>query len=280
MNYRHSYHAGNFADVFKHVILVILIESLKRKESPFCYLDTHAGAGKYNLRAAAAQKTREYQGGIDRLLQVTQPLAEIKAFLDIVAGLNGHQSLVYYPGSPYIASSLLREQDRAIFMELQLDVFQELKAELAHKQRAIHHLDGYQGVKAFIPPKERRGLLFIDSAFEQQQEEFEKIFQAVTLAYQRWRQGMMAVWYPIKERKDINRFHQQLQTSGLKKILLAELCVLPDDSRLGLNGAGMIIINPPWQLDEQLQKLLPQLLSILSLGNPKEKVQVKWLVEG
>jgi 23S rRNA (adenine2030-N6)-methyltransferase len=281
MNYRHLYHAGNFADVCKHVILVNLINSFKYKDTPFCYFDTHAGRGRYHLLAVAAQQTQEYQGGINRLLNVGEILPGIASYLNLVIACNQGKSadIINYPGSPWIASALLRPQDRAILIELHPEELQILQQELGHhKQVAIHHLDGYQGIKALLPPKEKRGLLFIDPPFEKLEREFDDILTGIKIAHQRWRHGMIAVWYPIKARQVINHFHQQLTTQAIRKILVAELCLFPDDVKLRLNGSGMVIINPPWQFDRQVQTWLMQLLPWLTIADNPGKVSVKWLV--
>ena len=281
MNYHHLYHAGNFADVCKHVILLNLVNSFKCKDTPFCYLDTHAGRGRYHLLAAAAQQTQEYQGGIKRLLKAREILPGIKSYLNLVIAFNQGNSanIINYPGSPWIASTLLRPQDRAILIELHPKEFQVLQQELGHhKQVAIHHCDGYQAIKALLPPKEKRGLLFIDPPFEKLEREFDDILTGIKVAYQRWSHGMMAIWYPIKARHTIDYFHQQLITQKIRKILVAELCLFPDDIKLRLNGSGMIIINPPWQFDRQVQTLLMQLLSWLIVADNPGKVTVKWLV--
>jgi 23S rRNA (adenine2030-N6)-methyltransferase len=280
MNYRHLYHAGSFADVCKHVILINLINAFKSKNTPCCYLDTHAGRGRYHLLTSPTQQTQEYQGGIKRLLNAHELLPDISSYLKLVMTFNqGNQSnIVNYPGSPLIVSTLLRPQDRAILIESHPEEFQLLKQELSHnKQVAIHHLDGYQGIKAFLPPQEKRGLLFIDPPFEQERE-FDDILNGIEIAHQRWCNGIIAVWYPIKDRHKIEHFHQQLTTKKIRKILVTELCRFPDDVKLRLNGSGMIIINPPWQFDRQVQTLLMQLLPWLTIANNPGKVVVKWLV--
>ena len=281
MNYRHIYHAGNFADVCKHVILINLINSFKCKETPFCYLDTHAGSGRYHLLATAAQQTQEYQSGIKRLWHVHETLPGIMSYLNLVRAFNqgNPTNIVNYPGSPLIASTLLRPQDRAILIELHPEEWRILQQELGHhKQVAIHHLDGYQGIKALLPPKQQRGLLFIDPPFEQLEREFDNILTSIKLVHQRWSHGMIAIWYPIKVRQAIDYFHQQLITQNIRKILVAELGLFPEDIHLRLNGSGMIIINPPWQFEHHVRALLTQLLPWLTIANNPGKITVKWLV--
>jgi 23S rRNA (adenine2030-N6)-methyltransferase len=277
MNYRHLYHAGNFADIFKHVVLVAIIEYLLKKDKSFCYIDTHAGIGRYDLYSTAAKKTREFQSGIARLFCIQKkPTPTIQNFLSIVQSFNSQQQLRFYPGSPCIAKYLLRDHDKMILIELHPEDLQTLKQEfLGHKQAAVHFMDGYQGLKAFIPPTPRRGIVFVDPSYEQV-DEFSKILQHLTLAYQRWPNGIYAIWYPIKNnRSEINKFHRLLKNIPAN-ILFAELNIFPDDSPLKLNGSGMIIINPPYKLDQNLAKTISWLAQVL--GNDKESHwQIKWL---
>jgi 23S rRNA (adenine2030-N6)-methyltransferase len=207
MNYRHAFHAGNFADVFKHTILVGLLQALKEKPAPFCYLDTHAGAGRYDLRGVEAARTGEAESGIVRLLgaQAEAPPL-LRAYLDLIAALNlagysGH-AIAIYPGSPLIASHLLRPSDRAVLCELQGEEAAALKALFAGDARiGVHQRDGYAALAALLPPKERRGLVLIDPPFEAQEGEFCAIEAALKSAYARWPTGIYAIWYPIKPRR-------------------------------------------------------------------------------
>ncbi len=263
MNYSHSYHAGNFADVFKHAILVSLIEALQRKESGFCYIDTHAGAGLYDLSSDTAQKSKEYKSGISLLLDQSCH-DNIMTYVNCVKKANPESELRYYPGSPYIAHSLLRAQDRMVLSELHPSVYQTIKERFAHDKRvSTHRLDAYQSLKAFLPPKERRGLILIDPPYEQQNE-FSHLINTLPLALKRFATGVYAIWYPIKDRPPIERFYQELKKLIEQPMLIAELCIYPESSAQHLNGCGMLIINPPWQLDKQINGYLPQLWSTLS----------------
>lgn len=265
MNYRHLYHAGGFADVCKHSALIALLQALQHKEKGFCYIDTHAGTGRYDLNALEAQKTREYTTGIELIGQAVRPPAEIQALLDIVKTMNPVQAKPrFYPGSPRVARSFLRPQDRAIFAELQPEQAEFLKQEFSRdKQVRIEQQDGYQLLKAVLPPKERRGLVLIDPPYEQVNE-VKQLGTALQEALKRWETGIYAVWYPLKERHLTHELYKQLQRLPAKEILLAELSVYPDDAPLSLNGSGMAIINPPWQLDTQLKKLYSWLWPVLS----------------
>jgi len=280
MNYRHIFHAGNFADVFKHTLLIGLIEAFKAKTTPFCYIDTHAGRGGYDLRSAEALKTGEFTEGIQSLLGLSSPPALLGQYVSLVHGFNDSatEAVSYYPGSPLIASQLLREQDRAILCELQEQENTALSA-LFHgnKQVTVHNRDGYSALKALLPPKERRGLVLIDPPFEAQEQEFRVIESALTSALQRWATGVYAVWYPIKIRHSIQPFYRWLKACTAKNVLIAELLVRTDNSSLRLNGCGMAILNPPWQFDRQLEEILPVLAQLLG-DNGQAQQKVEWLL--
>lgn len=276
MNYRHSYHAGNFADVFKHTILILLLQALRSKDKPFCYLDTHAGAGRYDLLGEAARKTGEYQEGIARFWAGQVPLREMTDYLAAVRAVNeeGGGGLRFYPGSPRIARYFLRAQDRMVLMELHAEEAHALKQEFrGDPQVHVHHADGFSGLKAFLPPPEKRGLVLIDPPFERA-EEFEHLAAALQAAHSRWSTGIYAIWYPLKDPHEIRRFHGQLAGSGLRKLLLAEISFDAAPGRL--YGCGMVILNPPWKLDEQLNRLRPALLAALQVT--RGEMRVEWLV--
>jgi 23S rRNA (adenine2030-N6)-methyltransferase len=264
LSYRHAFHAGNFADVFKHLVLTLLVKAQLRKEKPFCYLDTHAGAGRYDLASGMARKNREYVGGIGRLWDCRDAPEEVNAYLSTVRSLNAAQTLRFYPGSPRIVRHFLRPGDRMILCDLHTTDTALLRTEFAgDKQAGVHHLDGYQGLKAFLPPPERRGLVLCDPAFELKDERT-RLLEALTAAWRRWPTGVYAVWYPILDRATVDWFHRQLKRSGIRKVLLAELRIFDEDVPLRLNGSGMIVVNPPWRFDEQLTRLGPWLWNVLS----------------
>lgn len=276
LSYRHAFHAGNFADVFKHVLLLQLIHALHRKDTPFCLLDTHAGAGRYDLHSAEARKNREFVGGIGRLWDQTGLSAELADYVEQVRALNSSDELSYYPGSPRLARAVLRPSDRLILTERHPADHAALKTEFAgDRQVAVHHADGYAALKAFLPPLERRGLVFIDPAFELK-DEFDRLVEAVQRIHRRWANGIIALWYPILDRTPSLRLHRALQQLKIPAILCAELGLYPYDAPLGLHGSGMIIINPPWRLDETLARLLPELLSRLRVGDHGQ-TRLEWL---
>ncbi len=280
MNYRHAFHAGNFADVFKHSILLGLLESLKRKQGALCYFDTHAGRGRYDLRGEEATRTREYAGGVQRLLASTRLPSVLHVYVNLVRALNAGQGseLAVYPGSPLLASLVLREQDQAILCELQDDEATALKALFRGDARfAVHQRDGYEALKALTPPKQKRGLVLIDPPFEAQTAEFARIEAALAAALSRWANATYVVWYPIKLRQHIVPFHRWLsEKSAAKNVIAAELLLHPDNSALRLNGCGMAILNPPWRFERELDELLPVLRELLSQGRYGDQ-RVEWL---
>lgn len=282
MNYRHAYHAGNFADVLKHSVLVGLIEALKQKQTPFCYVDTHAGRGRYDLHGEEALKTREFADGVLRLLDAARLPAALHVYLNLVRALNAHRSahdIAVYPGSPLLASLLLREGDRAQLCELQPDEAAHLRNLFRGDSRvAVHERDGYESLKSLLPPREKRGLVLIDPPFEAQDGEFRLIEAALKQAQARWPGGIYAIWYPIKLRQQLAGFYRWLKGSGFSKVLAAELLVHPDNSALRLNGSGMAILNTPWKFERQLEELLPVLSQHLAQGRFGQH-SVEWLVK-
>lgn len=283
MNYRHAYHAGNFADVFKHAVLVGLLESLKAKQTPFCFIDTHAGSGRYDLHGDAARKTGEHEDGVIRLLGATRLPPQLHIYLNLVRALNADSTphdLAVYPGSPLIASLLLREQDRAVLCELQEDEADRLRKLFNTDARVgVHHRDGYEALPALVPPKERRGLVLIDPPFEAQENEFRAIEKALSAAHARWPGGIYAIWYPIKVHEQTQRFKRWFSQRAIAKSLCAELLLHPDNSALRLNGCGMIIVNPPWKFDQTLDELLAALRLYLAQGRFGQQ-RIEWLQPG
>lgn len=278
MNYRHAYHAGNFADVFKHVMWMLLIERLHSKDKPFTLLDTHAGIGMYDLSSEAADKTQEYRNGILRLLEKPALNADLARFRRLILKLSESEgrSLTRYPGSPYIARSLLREQDRLQLVELHPADNQVLENEfLGDKQVHVHHMDAYQALKALLPPTPRRGMVLIDPPFEAANE-FERLIEGIRQAQKRWATGCFAIWYPIKSRTPINKFLHQLSQLHTAPVLNLELLIRPLDDE-HLHGNGMAIINPPWQLDQHAKPALQQLAGILG-EESQGSYKLQWLV--
>ncbi|MES2218151.1 MAG: 23S rRNA (adenine(2030)-N(6))-methyltransferase RlmJ, partial [Pseudomonadota bacterium] len=254
MNYRHIYHAGSFADAFKHIVLVALTQALLRKATPFCFLDIHAGLGVYDLADTSAQKSNEAAGGIRKIVAAANPPPLIQDYLACVAEFNNKAAdLRYYPGSPMIVRELMRAQDRMVLTELHDETWQQLKDNFYHDRRVgVHHQDGYQALKAFLPPKERRGLILIDPPYEKS-DELAAIPKILGQAIPRFETGVYALWYPIKEKRSLVRFHESLKNKISRPVLLAELCIYPEDIATELNGCGMAIVNPPFQVRETLK---------------------------
>ena len=280
LSYRHAFHAGNFADVHKHIVLSLLVESLLRKDAPFCYLDSHAASGRYDLHSTEAQKNGEYRQGILRLWQQVSVPDAVRPYLGAVQALNNPEITAeprYYPGSPRIVRQFLRPQDRMILTELHPADFQRLQQEFAaDRQVAVHHLDGYQGLKAFLPSQERRGLVLIDPAFERR-DETRHMIEALQTACRHWAQGVYALWFPITNRSALDGFYQKLKKTGIRKILSCELCIRPPLTARHLNGSLMVIINPPWQTDDKLRAIQPWLATILA-DKGQGSHSVEWLV--
>jgi len=281
MNYRHAFHAGNFADVLKHVVLMMLVEHLKKKPAPFFYLDTHAGRGLYDLSEAQAQRSGEYKTGIGRLLEARKASlsAETSAYVELVRESAGkdHSAITAYPGSPLIVARMRRPGDRMVLVESQAKEAASLAAALGRKRLlSVLDGDGYAALKAHLPPRENRGLVLIDPPYESDLE-FDRVLAGLETAHERWPTGTYCVWYPLTDRAGPLRFRHNLERSGIRRVLDVTLSVLPADAQVGMSGAGLVIINPPWLIDERLQELLPQLHRLLSpdgLGGSS----VEWLV--
>ena len=277
MNYRHAFHAGNFADVFKHTVLVGLLDALEAKPAAFCYVDTHAGRGRYDLRGSEAARTGEASDGVRRLVGASLPPA-LQRYMDLVRSFNADGALTTYPGSPMLAARVMREQDRAIVCDKHPEEAAALRMALAGDRRfAIHQRDGYEAPGALLPPAQKRGLVLVDPPFEAQAMEFAAIQQALARSLQRWPGAIHAIWYPIKLRDPVQPFHRWLRShAGAADVLVAELLLHPANSLLRLNGCGMAILNPPWRFDTVLETWLPTLGTLLAQGTGGEQ-HVTWL---
>jgi 23S rRNA (adenine2030-N6)-methyltransferase len=279
MNYRHAYHAGNFADVMKHAILCRVLSYLREKPAPFRVLDTHAGAARYDLSAAEAGKTGEWRDGIERLRNAKLD-PEIQTllgpYLDAVAALNPDGRLTVYPGSPLLALALMRPQDRLIACELEPGAARGLAKNLRADARAKPLvIDGWTALSAYVPPRERRGLVLVDPPFEQE-EDFSRLFQGLESAHRKWATGIYLLWYPIKGMAEKAAFGRRLARSGMSKILQAELVVAPAVGSTKLQGSGVIVVNPPWTLFAELERMLPALAEMLG-HNRGGRGTVAWL---
>lgn len=279
MNYRHAYHAGNFADVAKHAALSRLVEYLKLKDKAFRVVDTHAGIGLYDLSSEEAQKTGEWLGGIGRLLQAKLSLeaeALLAPYLAAVSAQNPDGGVARYPGSPLIVRHLLRPQDRLSAIELHPQDFQRLKTLFAgdFQVRAIE-LDGWLALGAHLPPKEKRGLVLVDPPFEQAGE-FERLVDGLVRAHRRWPGGIYALWYPIKDRAAVKDFRESLKASGIPKILDVAFEVRRPTREARFDGSGLVVVNPPFVFEKEMRVILPELHKALA-EEPQARWSLDWL---
>ncbi|MDX7952457.1 23S rRNA (adenine(2030)-N(6))-methyltransferase RlmJ [Lichenihabitans sp. Uapishka_5] len=271
MNYRHAFHAGNFADVVKHLLLSRILVYLGRKPAPFRYIDTHAGIGRYDLGGPEASRTGEWQGGIGRLLRVPPPLSLrdlLDPYLKAVgpAGPDGHP--LDYPGSPVLAQRLLRRDDRMLLAELHPEDAATLRSTLGRDKRLkVVERDGYQVLAAALPPPERRGVVLIDPPFEER-DEFPRLVAALKSACRKWATGTYVIWHPIKDDAAVSAFHHALSEAALPPSCRIDLFRDETSADPGLRGSGLLVINPPYVLAEEAGLLLPFLCS--TLGDPAE----------
>lgn len=267
MNYRHAFHAGNFADVAKHVVLVRILLYLARKATPYRVIDTHAGAGRYPLDGGAADRTQEWREGIARLDSAAlSPAARdlVAPYVEIVGA--AAQGRAPYPGSPMIALALARPFDRAIFCELHPEAAAGLRGVVGKDRRAkVIEIDGYTGLNAFIPPVERRGLVLLDPPFEAE-DEFERLAQALVGAHRKWREGILLAWHPIKDRRGAERLAGALAQAGIADVLRLEFSVAPLAPGGRLAACGLFVVNPPYVLAQEMACLLPELARQLGQG--------------
>ena len=277
MNYRHAFHAGNHADVLKHYVLSRLIALLSRKEAPFAYLDSHAGIGLYDLRGDQASRTGEWLEGIARLWQATDVPDPLLDYLEVIRAMNPDGELRHYPGSPELARLLTREQDRLHLNEKHPEDGRLLKENMHGDRRVAVHLgEGWHVPRALLPTREKRALLLIDPPFEQA-DEMERCAQSLSEAIGRMRQAVVAIWYPIKDLRQLRRFYNDLEKSKAPKLLRVELYVHSTDDPTRLNGSGLVISNPPWGLEDELKQILPWLAKLL--GQTQGGWRMDWLIE-
>ncbi len=277
LSYRHLFHAGNFADVFKHALLARLLIALGARDKPYLYLDTHAGTGRYDLSHEWAWKAREFEGGIARLWERRDIPGALAPYMDIVRAENPKGRLRYYPGSPLIAAKLHRLGGRLVFTELNKDDCAELETVVGRaRNTAVHLMDGYHALTAFLPPPEKRGLVLLDSSFDRARE-FPRIVKALKEAHRRWATGVYAIWYPLMDAASMRDFARSLENSGIRKILRLELTIGRQAESRFMAGSGMVVINPPWKFDSESRPLLDWLAQALSPdGGGRSKVD--WLV--
>jgi 23S rRNA (adenine2030-N6)-methyltransferase len=265
MKYRHSFHAGNFADIHKHVVLLALLAALKRKEKGFAYFETHAGRGAYDLSSPSP----EAAAGSERFTTGDYRAEELCNFAALIADLRKSRNQARaYPGSPAIAARELRPQDRAIFSEINPNEARLLERELELSSRVrVERGDGFERLRAWLPPVERRGLILIDPPYEETQQDFERVIAAIVDALQRFATGVIAAWYPIKDEREVRLWHDAFARAVGTESLASEMWLYPRDSQVALNGSGMLIVNPPYQVEERMREWLPELQSRLDVGH-------------
>jgi 23S rRNA (adenine2030-N6)-methyltransferase len=280
MNYRHAFHAGNFADVVKHAALARIVAYLKDKPAAFRVIDTHAGAGSYDLTGAEASRTGEWRAGVGKLVGADLPQAVralLAPYLDALAAFNppaaAPESLKVYPGSPALVRHWLRAQDRMIACEAEASAVRALAGRMRGDNRVkTVAIDGYTALNAYVPPKERRGLVLIDPPFEQA-DEFGRLAQALATAHRKWPTGLVLIWYPLKDARATQAFARDLVRTGIARHLRAELTVPAPDGRLA--GSGLVVVNPPWTLADELSVLLPAFAAVFA--GSAGRTRLDWL---
>jgi 23S rRNA (adenine2030-N6)-methyltransferase len=267
VNYRHVFHAGNFADVVKHVVLARVLVRMSAKAKPLRYLETHAGIGLYDLDHPDALRTGEARAGVERVLAAPALPTVLAPWVDAVRALNPDGPLRRYPGSPALAAMLLRPDDRLVLAELHEEDAGTLRRTMAGDARvAVHHMDGWLATKAHLPPRERRGVVLVDPPFEAP-DEFDRMVRTLVQGHRRFPQGVFVLWYPIKERPAVWRFQEAVVATGLRDVLLAEATIWPEDTHRRLNGCGLLVVNPPYGLAGDLEVALPAIHAALATGH-------------
>jgi len=265
LSYQHDYHAGNHADVLKHSVLALAVRALQKKDTPLRVVDAHAGSGIYDLRSQEARKNEEFAGGIRRVLAAPSPPAEVQDYLDAVRTLNppaAGADIHLYPGSPQVARHLLRPTDHLELLELHPAALARLRRNFGRDPRVhIHDRDAFEGLPALLPPKERRGVALVDSAYEVK-EDFVGVVEVLKKCHQRWPTGIYLLWYPLIRHPLAERFPAKVRATGLPKLLQVELQV-EIEAFDGMRGSGLCIVNPPFGLEGQLNALLPWLWQTL-----------------
>jgi 23S rRNA (adenine2030-N6)-methyltransferase len=277
LSYRHAFHAGNFADVLKHSVLTLVLEYMTRKEKGFYYIDSHSGAGMYQLADEYAQKTGEYKDGIAKLIEQQDLPEALEPYIDLVKDLNREEDeLSLYPGSPGIARQFTRRQDSAHLFELHPTDIEHLK-EYSQRWNKSHvkQSDGYQGVLGLVPPPNRRGVVLIDPPYELK-EDYLKAVRTIVNAYKKFATGTYILWYPVVKRELVEQMQSAFTKSDVRNVVQVEYCQKADTTEYGMTGTGLFIVNPPWQLSQQLEEILPYLKA--KLGENETSYTLKQLI--
>ncbi|MBW4017518.1 23S rRNA (adenine(2030)-N(6))-methyltransferase RlmJ [Moraxella osloensis] len=293
MNYQHSYHAGNFADVVKHVLLLQLLEMMSAKPKPYYILDAYGGRGLYSLASDEAKKTGEAIHGITKLLAQdnSQAPQAVQTYLQDIGYAKKFYDKHVYPGSPwFIAHHIEKQQDahpeisnRAEAFEWKASEFDALNYQLHQLPIGVQHRNAYEGILAVLPPQEKRGLILIDPPFEQEHRDFSALVDLLVKAHKKWSTGVLALWYPIKNNDAVELFYKKMKRTEIRRQLVLELNIFPPDLPMGLNGTGMLVINPPWQFDAKAEEILQYLQPILQHPESpqmsvEQRTKVQWLV--
>jgi 23S rRNA (adenine2030-N6)-methyltransferase len=270
LSYRHAFHAGNFADVLKHSVLSLVLDYMTRKEKGFCYIDSHSGAGMYQLKDEYAQKTGEYKDGIAKIINDDEAPEALEPYLSLIKTLNLNPSdsdLEIYPGSPGVAKAFVRRQDSSHLFELHPTDIQHLE-DFCQRWRKVFvkQSDGYQGVLGLVPPPSRRGVVLIDPPYELKAD-YQKAVKTIIKAYSKFSTGTYIIWYPVVKRHFIEQMEKDFTNSDVKNVLQVEFCLEDDTQEYGMTGTGLFIVNPPWQLSEQLEQILPYMKAKLGSNN-------------
>ncbi|MGV2873091.1 23S rRNA (adenine(2030)-N(6))-methyltransferase RlmJ [Colwellia sp. E150_009] len=282
LSYRHAFHAGNFADVLKHSVLTLVLDYMCRKEKGFHYIDSHSGAGMYQLQDEYSQKTGEYKDGIAKLVNESNLPEALQPYVNLIKELNPTNStndtnkLDIYPGSPGIAKRFMRRQDSTHLFELHPTDIQHLNDFCYRwKKVFVKQSDGYQGILGLLPPPNRRGVVLIDPPYELK-EDYYKAVDTIVKAYKKFATGTYILWYPVVKREQVNTMEQAFIHSNVKNLLQLEFCLSPDTNEYGMTGTGLFIVNPPWQLSKQMTEVLPYLKEML--GNSETYFTITQLI--
>jgi 23S rRNA (adenine2030-N6)-methyltransferase len=274
LSYRHSFHAGNFADVLKHLILIKILEYLSKKEKPFTCIDTHAGPGDYALNAEFALKNKEFENGITQLWQRNDLPDSVAHYVNVIKAFNHTETLSHYPGSPLIIKQFLRNKDSLFLYELHSTEIQLLNVAVNRDRRIkVFHADGLKNAVGLLPPKEHRGLVLIDPSYEIKND-YQLVVETLIQMHKRFATGTYALWYPVVDRSRNQQLEKAIKTSGLKNVQLFELGIKTDTHEHGMTASGMIVVNPPWTLAPEMQQTLPWLADILGIeGAGKYRIE-------